>query len=246
MHSGLWLTEAMSRKKIILFIVEGITEKIALGLVLSRILTTNNVEFQVTNGDITTRNNASQATIKKDLGTVVSNFIKPVYRASDILEIVHLVDTDGVFVEDSAVLPHSTATDNSLLYTENGIYTNNISNICARNAQKRAILNLLLSTSSIYKGIPYRVYFFSCNLDHVLHDSCNLSKEEKTVKAEEFASRYADNLNAFVEFLKSPNIAVSSDYIGSWSYIKQNNNSLKRHSNFNLYLSLNVPDNNTP
>lgn len=235
----------MPRKKIILFIVEGITEKIALGLVLSKLLTTSDVQFQVTNGDLTTRNNVSQSTIKNALGEVIKKFINPVYQSSDILEIVHLIDTDGVFVDDSAVRQHSATSGRGTIYAENCIYTDNTANICARNAQKRAILNLLINTSSAYKGIPYKVYFFSCNLDHVLHNSCNLSNEDKVTKAEEFRAQYANNLNGFIEFIQNPDFAVSGDYLVTWSYIKQNNNSLKKHSNFHVFTPLNAATTNT-
>lgn len=236
----------MPRKKIILFVVEGITEKIALGLALSSLLTSRDVQFQITDGDLTTKNTVSQSTIKKALGKVVKDFIRPVYEPIDILEVVHLVDIDGAFIDDSAVKQHYPASDCGTLYTENFIYTNNVASICARNAKKRAILNLLVSTSTTFENIPYRVYFFSCNLDHVLHADGNLSRADKVVKAEEFRARYAANLDGFIEFIKNPDFAVSGDYLVTWSYIKQNNNSLKRHSNFHVFPPLNTATTNTP
>lgn len=45
----------MARKKIILFIVEGINDKTCLEGVLEKILDSEEVRFQITEGDITTR-----------------------------------------------------------------------------------------------------------------------------------------------------------------------------------------------
>lgn len=41
-------------KKVILFIVEGITDKISLEGILSTLIETENVKFQITEGDMTT------------------------------------------------------------------------------------------------------------------------------------------------------------------------------------------------
>jgi hypothetical protein len=39
-------------KKVILFLVEGITDKTSLGLILSKIITTESIHFDITDGDI--------------------------------------------------------------------------------------------------------------------------------------------------------------------------------------------------
>lgn len=39
-------------KKVVLFIVEGITDKTSIGLILSKIITSNSVFFAITDGDI--------------------------------------------------------------------------------------------------------------------------------------------------------------------------------------------------
>lgn len=43
------------RKKIILFIVEGITDEVSLALGFSELMNSNEVRFELTYGDITTR-----------------------------------------------------------------------------------------------------------------------------------------------------------------------------------------------
>lgn len=229
----------MARKKIILFIVEGISDQTCLGLALSRLLTSNNIQFEITEGDITTRDDANSATIIKLLGAIIKKFLAGVFRPGDIQEVVHLVDTDGAFIPDTAVRQN---TASGIFYAADCIYTNNIASLRARNAKKQQILNKLCSMSTILKNIPYSVYFFSCNLDHALHNENNLSYEEKMSKAVCFESRYANDLPGFISFLQNPAFAVSGDYSASWAFIKIGTNSLKRYSNFHLYPPLiNIP-----
>lgn len=225
----------MPRKKIVLFIVEGISDQTCLSLALSRLLTSSNVQFKITNGDITTKEHASSANIYKALGSVIKSFLTGIFKPSDIQEVVHLIDTDGAFVPDSAVQPHSPTSGPTIHYTDDYIYTANVPCLRARNAQKKQILNKLSNTTQVFKNIPYSVYFFSCNLDHALHNCNNLSVADKMKKAEEFERRYADNLTGFVSFIKDPVFAVSGSYIESWEFIKLDANSLKRYSNFHLY-----------
>ncbi|MDD2576608.1 MAG: hypothetical protein PHV76_03810 [Bacteroidales bacterium] len=243
----------MPRKKIILFIVEGISDQTCLSLALSRLLSSNRVQFKITNGDITTEENASPANISKALGSVVKSFLSGVFKPSDIQEVVHLIDTDGAFVPDSAVQPHpptsgpNTHSATNCTYTTNCIYTDKVQLIRDRNAKKKQILNKLSSTTQVLKNIPYSAYFFSCNLDHALHNCNNLSAADKMKKAEEFENQYAKDLTGFVSFIKDPVFAVSGNYIESWAFIKLDTNSLKRYSNFHLYPPLSTsPTANVP
>ena len=57
-------------KKVILFIVEGINDQTCLGGVLEEILDSNEVRFQMTCGDITSRNEIDEYNIKKEIGNV--------------------------------------------------------------------------------------------------------------------------------------------------------------------------------
>ncbi len=227
----------MSRKKIVLFFVEGITEKTCLGLVLSRILTRHNVQFQITHGDITTKNEATPATINKLLGNTIRKFLSPVFKASDIKKVVHLVDMDGAYISEEAI-KESDNIEATIHYNNDFIYAKNVVSILARNEKKQQILNKLCTMRKTFRNIPYSVYFFFCNLDHVLHNENNLSNKEKTTRAEAFEDRYAEDLEGFLAFLKTPSFAVKGNYAESWNFIKLDTNSLKRYSNFHLYPEL--------
>ena len=75
----------------------------------------------------------------------------------------------------------------------------------------------------------------SCNLDHVLYNRLNLSDEEKELLAFNFAKKYKDDLDLFKSFIFDSSFSLySMSYRESWEYIKKNNNSLKRYTNFGI------------
>lgn len=161
------------RKKVILLIVEGITDKTCLGFALSKILNSNIVEFQLINGDITCETGINSSNIAEKVGRIVKEFSDPFsFKALDFLEIVHLVDMDGAYVADNQIVQRTPETPvdpsdrKKLYYGDNQIFVNNIVSIQKRNQQKTSIINRLISMKKVWRTIPYSVYFFSCNLDH--------------------------------------------------------------------------------
>jgi len=59
----------------------------------------------------------------------------------------------------------------------------------------------------------------------------------KHKEAVKFDMEYKNNPAGFLMFFNADDITVAKNYNDSWNYIKQDNNSLKRCSNFNIYLS---------
>ncbi len=90
----------LQTKKILLFLVEGIYEVITLSGAIKGFIKkvlNNNVEFSMFNCDITADNNSKPSSIKEKVYSKVNDFIKEnKLRKTDILGIVHLVDTDAV------------------------------------------------------------------------------------------------------------------------------------------------------
>lgn len=82
--------------------------------------------------------------------------------------------------------------------------------------------------------MPYRVFYMSCNLDHVLYDKLNSSDEEKETDAYQFARQYRDNIAGFVEFIAESDFSVMDGYKESWEFIKDDLHSLERYSNLGL------------
>lgn len=100
-----------------------------------------------------------------------------------------------------------------------------------RNKTKSKNLNMINLTSKVCE-ILISVYYFSCNLDHVLHNSRNLERSLKEEYAIEFADKYENRELDFINFIRDDLINLGNDYFDSWNKIKEELNSLKRFSNF--------------
>lgn len=222
-------------KKIVLFIVEGITEETSLALILSRIIEKDKlVKFKIINGDITTQFGTSSNNVLNKITNVIKEFIGNVFKKSDIERVVHLVDMDGAYISDNLILYEDTDT---IIYKDNNIYAKNVDGIIRRNRQKSQVINKLIESDKVYKDIPYEIYFFSTNLEHVLHNNQMANDNEKNRYALEFEDRFADNPDSFISFINNPDFAVGGKYLETWSFIKLSNNSLKRYTNFQIYIN---------
>lgn len=224
----------MARKKVILFIVEGINDQTCLGGVLEGIISSNEVRFEMTNGDITTRTGIDCSKISAEIGNIVNNFRRKYHlEVSHFFEVVHLVDMDGAYIIDEDI---EFAEVENYTYSDENIFTKDVEGTKRRNKQKREVLEKMLSINKVVKSIPYSVYYFSCNMDHVFHNDRNLGDKEKSRLATEFEKKYADNIDAFIELMKNSQFTVHGDYQDTWNFIKVSRNSLNRHSNFYSYL----------
>ena len=83
---------------------------------------------------------------------------------------------DGAFIPNDAIVEDAAAVDPFYSVTE--IRTQKKSGIENRNRRKRECLNRLSSASRIW-GIPYQIYYMSCNLDHALYGKLNSTDDEK-------------------------------------------------------------------
>ena len=221
-------------KKVILFIVEGITDKTALGTVLDAILSNEKIHFAITEGDITTKDDVNASNVIRRINEIVKYTQERYhFKASDLLEIVHLIDTDGAFIPDTAVINNAEAMH--IQYTLQNIQTDDIEKIVERNQKKLGLVKLLRSKTEINKK-PYKMFYFSRNQEHVLHNEAKeLTASEKNALADQFDDLYGDAPEAFLEFIKSKDFAVSGDYAETWKFIEDGIHSLERWSNFHLY-----------
>ncbi|APC39457.1 hypothetical protein [Clostridium estertheticum] len=227
----------MKSKKIVLFIVEGVTDRNSFALVLSKIIEKDKiVRFKVIHGDITTQNGVSASNIYAKITDYIKEFISSdMYKKSDISNVIHLVDTDGAFINDEQVLQKDT--NGSIEYNTQNIYAKNTDNIKKRNKQKSQILSKLATTNMVYANLSYRVYFFSSNLEHVIHNIQVVNDDDKRRFAEKFEDEFITNPISFIEFMNNPEFAINAEYKDTWEFIKKDTNSLKRFTNFNLYLN---------
>ena len=156
-------------KKIILLIVEGITEDISLRGILSEIFNDKKIEFCLVRTDITTREDIKPNNIKKELGNIVKNFLGRTFRETDLQEVIHLVDTDGVYIPETNI--EKDITLNNFVYSVDRIKAKDINKVIERNETKKTNLDVLISTNEVLKKIPYKVYYLSQNLEHFFHDT---------------------------------------------------------------------------
>lgn len=219
----------LAHKKIVLVIVEGPSDETALGIVLNQVFDKDSVHVHIMHGDITTRKGVNSQNIVTKIVNDVKWFAKSGhYTAKDFKQIIHIVDTDGVYVSDDKIIIDQECT--KPMYEADGIYTYDKVGIVARNQQKRANLLRLRSHGTVW-NIPYRVYYMSCNLDHVLYDMQNSSDDEKEDYAYTFAKKYKNDLAGFMNYISNSSFSVKGDFKDSWSHIERDMNSLERFTN---------------
>ncbi len=221
----------MPRKKIVFVIVEGPSDEEALGVLLNRIYDSKAVYVQVMHCDITTELDVNAGNVVAKIGDVVKKYAERKFEPGDFSRIIHITDMDGAFIPDDAVVEDTAAV--RPLYSATEIRTQRKSGIEKRNQRKRECLNRLFSTSRIW-GVPYQIYYMSCNLDHALYGKLNSTDDEKEADAFAFAKKYRDDIPGFMEYISESDFSVTGSYPQSWQYIREGMHSLERHTNFGL------------
>lgn len=226
-------------KKVILFIVEGKSEKVFLNPILNKLYDNDEIVFAVVDGDITGDYQVTSVeNIYDKLKTIINEFLQQKkLLLNDIYKVIHLIDTDGAFIPDQDVIYHN---DELILYTFNSIKTAHVDKVIRKNNLKKKVCEKLVETKKIH-NIPYRIYFVSCNLDHVLYNEQNLNPSIKVQKALDLADEFYDNERKFIELIESDVVMNYPTYQESWTGIFNNKNSLRRSTNFNLYFKEEIP-----
>ncbi len=229
----------MGSKKVVLVIVEGPSDEMALEVILTRLFRPNNVVVDIVHGDITSDYNSRPSNIVTKVNDIIkSNMRRNRYKASDMQQVIHLMDTDGTFVPGDAIQEVPTA--RHVVYSPDQIMAPNKQDILERNSRKSANMVRLSNLPSI-SGIPYVAVYMSCNLDHALYNKLNSSDDDKRRDAFEFARKYRDDIPGFFRFITESDFAVMGERKSSWEYIRQDLHSLERHTNLGIFLP--APDN---
>lgn len=219
----------MARKKVVLVIVEGLSDDTALGIMLNQVYDKDSVYVHILHGDITTRKGVTSQNIISKIGNEVRVYAKSHhYTAKDFRKIIHIVDMDGAYIPDDKVIEDQGC--DKILYESDGIHTSDPQRIIFRNQQKIDNLDRLRRNRQIW-NIPYTVYYMSCNLDHVLHNKRNSTDIEKENDAYAFARKYKNDLHGFVKYLCNSDFSVNGDYKQSWGHIEKGMNSINRYTN---------------
>ena len=222
----------MARKKVVLVIVEGASDDTALGVMLNQIFDKDKVYVHIMHGDITTRKGVHSDNIVAKIGDEVRKYAKANhYLSKHFKQIIHIVDLDGAYIPNQNVI--SDLERGEISYESDGIHTPNQCRIIERNKQKTDNLYRLRGTGQIWQ-VPYRVYYMSCNLDHVLHNKRNSTDDEKEMDAYTFAKKYKNDVKGFVDFICKSDFSVNGDYKKSWAYIEDGLNSINKYTNFGI------------
>src|SRR3712207_3044638 len=220
-------------KKIIFFIVEGVSDENALHPILAKYYNDRNLKFKVVHGDIT--QTSTETTVVNKIKDRINNECKRYgLRPSDISNIIQLTDTDGVFIDRSHVIYGK---NKKIHYTGDFIQTREVDAILKRNSNKRGVLIKLANKECISWrrcSVDYKIYYFSRNLEHVLHDIIEtISDEEKTRLSNDFSDKYIGDMSRFKKYMCESEVSVKGSYMDTWEFISKGTNSLKRYSNFN-------------
>ncbi len=226
--------------KFTLFLVEGETDEQSLAYAMSKEIDHFNfhiIRTDITSDELSTVDNIEDR-IAQEIGFFFSekNHLDP----EDIDYIVQITDTDGTFVNGGFVVEDSNVENNQ--YYDDKIITKKAENITIRNDRKSSILKYLSSKERIKcnlknkeYNLKYRIYYMSCNLEHVLHNERNLSQEQKEELSINFRKKVYNNHGLLREIIFHPSIFNSTSYKESWEYIQKENNSLLRKCNFGYY-----------
>lgn len=223
--------------KAVIFIVEGATDKKALENIFKKIYRYKEIHFEFTHGDITSDKDINRFNVEMEIYKFVDKYRKDKkLRISDIWQIVQIFDMDGAFIDDSNILQGD---NTEIIYSTENISCRNIQKVKDRNKHKREIINYLLTCNSI-KGISYRCYYLSSNLDHALYNQLNLSDELKSQYSLAFYEQFMGRESLFIKFLEMEVVnGVPESFPESWRYIRKELHSLQRHTNLNIYFKEN-------
>ena len=188
----------MSEKKVIAVIVEGPSDQNAIGGILKEYFSSAEVQFAVVHGDITSNNSTSVENAVSKVDQIIDEIRKRYgYNWEDFIKIIHIADTDGTFTEGCIIEGEV----DSIQYYEDHMETSNVSATENRNKHKSEIMFKLWKTGKVHE-IRYRLYFNSCNLEHVLYNELkDYSDEEKEELSDEFAEKYDGKVADFISFI---------------------------------------------
>ena len=140
----------MARRKIVFVIVEGPSDDEALGILFSKIYNKESVYVHIMHGDITTQTGVSASNIVAKVGNCVKQYASQNhYKAIHFIEIIHIVDMDGAYVPESAVVEDSEL--KKTIYSSTEIRTANRDKIIERNKIKRENIHRLKEMVLEYK-----------------------------------------------------------------------------------------------
>jgi hypothetical protein len=223
--------------KIVLFLVDGYTDRITLALPFGRFLrqyANLGIDFYVFQGDMTTRSQRNEQTLKATVGNSIKAYLQESkLEKRDIAMVVHVIDMDAVYLEENHIFETNGLPAH---YHQNRYYSRNKEAIITRNHHKRRNIAELRNDASLF-GLPYRCYYFSVHIEHALHNVINPTKMDKVQLAEAFEDRYLNDPEGLYQLFTSQELLLGDSYEASWAAIETEKSALRRASNLGLFLT---------
>lgn len=214
--------------------MEGPTDEDALAAKYTKLVAEHGIEFDVLHTDITADEGMTAKYIEKKIKEEIGKYLRknPFLKAKDILKIIQIIDTDGAFIAPPLV---KQSENGKTEYFDTYISAKNKDRLVRRNISKRGIVYSLYNCN-IVAGYPYEIYYFSRNMEHVLHDKAEgLKNEEKEDLAFEIADQYHEEPEKFLQFLYDDAFHVPGTYKETWEFIMKEDHSLKRYCNVAVF-----------
>ncbi|MBO7447872.1 hypothetical protein J6U78_06025 [bacterium] len=245
-------------KNLVIFIVEGPADELALKIAFQRLYDKIDqniqVEFINVKGDITTEENTFN--IENDLEDLLQSnraILEQIKAYPERTLIIQIVDLDGVFIDNNLIVIDRKSVEqinDTIKYEDNRIaclsqsHRNYIVN--TRNPDKRNnLIQLSIKNSirlrKINHSVSYAMYYFSTNLEHFLPIRNPNYGSGKKEYAKFFAQTEYRIIEKFVSyFVNDPESATQRKMSReeSWKFIRQRGttNSLARGTNLDLLL----------
>ncbi|MGO5014867.1 hypothetical protein ACTQ5K_23860 [Niallia sp. Sow4_A1] len=231
---------AKNRKKVVLLIVEGESDETLLIDRLRELFRDHEIRFEPQRGDILYDAKKQMKPIKEVIGdTVKEILIKRKFKSSDILAVIHIMDTDGCLIpKENVVIDNQQETltyyKNTNISVQSETQMNNILNrneIRGRNIRTMNSIDTIVSNK-----YAYQMFYFSRNLEHVIFNEPNPCSGTKVDNIEEFLEELDSPLEAYLSQYM-PHMETGSyreQYIASWTFISEGIKSLQRSTNVPL------------
>ena len=138
---------------------------------------------------------------------------------NDISAVVVVSDLDGCYVRPDHIFQNPIGTEGIRYNTSaHSISCDNVAYICDRNHIKVDALELILHEDVIQvpratrKAVPLGAFYCNLNMEHAFYNELNeLSQEDKLSRAQDFRDLYIHNPNGLMSFLKEIS-RIGSDY----------------------------------
>lgn len=221
----------------IIVVVEGGTDAVSLKA-LKEMFPGTDVHFHIMSGDISTDWWLSRQNAVNVLTAKICSFMSAEKISVKTLRcIVQIMDTDGAFVPPENVVEDPNAAPDGVQYREDCMVCRCAELLRYRNAKKGNIMERLsgLPRVTVQRAkIPYRCFYMSRNLEHVLHNNPgNLSDTEKARLAKSLSNRKMSPAD-LAALVQSPEVMAPGDFKETWKFIQVGTRSLERHSNLHL------------